>query len=130
MPMVKDYLYNKFKHGIESGVMQYGVGQETTSAEVAEILATSNYDWLFVDGEHGGHTVTTILDIARAIAAYDMTPVVRIQVMRPEVIAVSEQRQFAQVVSVVTLIILIATSMKFVSCRKLKAFVVGKILRL
>jgi len=78
MPMVKDYLYNKFKHGIEAGKLQYGVGQETTSAEVAEILATSNFDWLFIDGEHGGHTVTTILDIARAVAAYDMTPVVRI----------------------------------------------------
>ena len=76
--MVKDYLHNKFKHGIEAGKLQYGVGQETTSAEVAEILATSNFDWLFVDGEHGSHTVTSILDIARAIAAYDMTPVVRI----------------------------------------------------
>ena len=40
MPMVKDYLHNKFKHGIKSGIFQYGVGQETTSAEVAEILAT------------------------------------------------------------------------------------------
>ena len=78
MPMVKDYLKNNFKHGIEAGVLQYGVGQETTSAEVAEILATADIDWLFVDGEHGGHTVTTILDIARAIAAYDVTPVVRI----------------------------------------------------
>ena len=34
MPMVKDYLHNKFKHGIEAGVLQYGTGQETTSAEV------------------------------------------------------------------------------------------------
>ena len=42
MPMVKDYLYNKFKHGIEAGKLQYGVGQETTSAEVAEILATAD----------------------------------------------------------------------------------------
>ena len=78
MAMVKDYLYNKFKHGIESGVLQYGVGQETSSAEVAEILATSNYDWLFVDGEHGSHSVQSILAVAQAIAAYDMTPVVRI----------------------------------------------------
>ena len=78
MPMVRDYLKNKFKHGIESGVLQYGVGQETTSPDVAEILATSNYDWLFVDGEHGPHTVQTILAIARAIAPFDMTPVVRI----------------------------------------------------
>lgn len=78
MPMVKDYLKNKFKRGIEAGVLQYGVGQETTSPDVAEILATSDYDWLFVDGEHGPHTVQTILAIARAIAPFDMTPVVRI----------------------------------------------------
>ena len=26
MPMVKDYLKNKFKHGIEAGKLQYGVG--------------------------------------------------------------------------------------------------------
>ena len=78
MAMVKDYLHNKFKHGIEAGILQYGVAQETTSADVAEILATSNYDWLFVDGEHGPHTVQTILSIARAVAPFDMTPVVRI----------------------------------------------------
>ena len=78
MAIVKDYLHNKFKHGIEAGILQYGVAQETTSADVAEILATSNYDWLFVDGEHGPHTVQTILSIARAVAPFDMTPVVRI----------------------------------------------------
>ena len=55
MAMLKDYLHNKFKHGIDAGILQYGVAQETTSADVAEILATSNYDWLFVDGEHGPH---------------------------------------------------------------------------
>ena len=78
MPMVKDYLYNSFKHGIESGKLQYGVVQETTSPDVAEVLATTKFDWLFVDGEHGPHTVQTILEVARAIAAYDMTPVVRV----------------------------------------------------
>ena len=75
MAMVKDYLNNKFKHGIESGVLQYGVAQETTSPDVAEVLATSKYDWLFIDGEHGPHTVQTILSIARTIAAYDMEAV-------------------------------------------------------
>ena len=78
MAMVKDYLHNKFKHGIDAGILQYGVAQETTSADVAEILATSKYDWLFVDGEHGPHTVQTILAVARAVAPFDMTPVVRI----------------------------------------------------
>ena len=33
MAMVKDYLHNAFKHGIESGKLQYGVGQELASAE-------------------------------------------------------------------------------------------------
>lgn len=78
MPMVKDYLNNAFKHGIEAGKLQYGVAQETTSPDVAEVLATSGYDWLFIDGEHGPHTMQTVLEIARAIAPYDMTPVVRI----------------------------------------------------
>ncbi len=78
MAMVKDYLENKFKHNIEAGILQYGVGQETTSMDVAEVLATSNYDWLFIDGEHGPHTMDSILGIARTIAAYDMSPVVRI----------------------------------------------------
>lgn len=78
MPMVKDYLKNAFKHGIEAGKFQYGVAQETTSPDVAEVLATSEYDWLFIDGEHGPHTMQTVLEIARAIAPYDMTPVVRI----------------------------------------------------
>lgn len=78
MAMVKDYLKNNFKHGIEAGKLQYGVGQEIPSADVAEILATSNFDWLFVDAEHGQHTIQSIMEIARAIAAYDMTPVVRI----------------------------------------------------
>lgn len=78
MPMVKDYLKNKFKHNIEAGKLQYGVVMETTSTDVAEVLATSNYDWLWIDGEHGPHTVQTILEIARVAEAYDMPPVVRI----------------------------------------------------
>lgn len=78
MPMVKDYLHNPFKHNIEAGKMQLGVALETTSADVAEALATTDFDWLWIDAEHGPHTVQTILDAARAIAPYDMTPVVRI----------------------------------------------------
>ena len=78
MPMIKDYLYNKFKHGIDAGILQYGVGQEMASAEVAEVLATTKFDWLFVDGEHGSHSVQSIFEVARAVAPFDMTPVVRI----------------------------------------------------
>ena len=112
MAMVKDYLHNKFKHGIDAGILQYGVAQETTSADVAEILATSKYDWLFVDGEHGPHTVQTILAVARAVAPFDMTPVVRI----PQ----------AGVITIATQIILTELPTNFVSCRKLKVNAVMK----
>ncbi|MBE2986590.1 HpcH/HpaI aldolase/citrate lyase family protein [Campylobacter sp. RM12920] len=78
MAMVKDYLKNSFKENINAGNLQFGVAQEIPSAEVAEVLATTKYDWLFVDGEHGAHDIRSIVDIARAIAPYDMTPVVRI----------------------------------------------------
>lgn len=78
MAMVKDFLYNNLKHSIEAGKMQYGVALETTSADVAEVLATTDYDWLFIDAEHGPHNIQTILNVARAIAPYEMTPVVRV----------------------------------------------------
>lgn len=78
MAMTKDFLYNEFKHNIEAGKFQYGIAQEIPSAEVAEVLATSNYDWLFVDGEHGAHDLRSILEISRTVLPYNVTPVVRI----------------------------------------------------
>lgn len=78
MAMTKDFLHNQFKRNIEAGKLQYGIAQEIPSAEVAEVLATSNYDWLFVDGEHGAHDIRSIVEIARTIVPYDVTPVVRI----------------------------------------------------
>ncbi|MGG7048798.1 MULTISPECIES: HpcH/HpaI aldolase family protein [unclassified Campylobacter] len=78
MAIIKDYLKNNFKENIKLGKLQFGVAQEIPSPEVAEILATSNYDWLFIDGEHGAHDINSITQIARTIAAYDMTPVVRV----------------------------------------------------
>ncbi|WP_439257459.1 HpcH/HpaI aldolase family protein [Lonepinella sp. BR2271] len=78
MAILQDYLHNSFKHNVEAGKLQFGVGFETTSADVAEVLATTDYDWLFIDAEHGPHTIQTILDACRAIAPYGMTPVVRV----------------------------------------------------
>lgn len=78
MAMTKDFMKNKFKENIIKGNLQFGVAQEIPSAEVAEVLATSNYDWLFIDGEHGAHDINSIVASARAITPYDMTPVVRI----------------------------------------------------
>lgn len=78
MAIVKDYLKNNFRHNIKKGNLQLGIGLEIPSADVAEVLATSNFDWLFIDGEHGAHTVESIVAAARAIAPFNMTPVVRV----------------------------------------------------
>ncbi|EIE6663211.1 2,4-dihydroxyhept-2-ene-1,7-dioic acid aldolase [Escherichia coli] len=78
MAIVKDYLKNNFRHNIKNGNLQLGIGLEIPSADVAEVLATSKFDWLFIDGEHGAHTVESIVAAARAIAPFNMTPVVRV----------------------------------------------------
>ena len=78
MTIKSDFLKNHFKEKIEKGEFPLGIGMEMTSPDVAEVLATTDYDWLFIDGEHGPHTVQTILQIARTIAPYEMTPVVRV----------------------------------------------------
>ncbi|MBR1734518.1 MAG: 2,4-dihydroxyhept-2-ene-1,7-dioic acid aldolase [Alphaproteobacteria bacterium] len=78
MAIKGDFLKNHFKEKIEKGECPLGVGMETTSPDVAEVFATTDYDWLFIDGEHGPHTVQTILQVARTISPYEMTPVVRI----------------------------------------------------
>lgn len=78
MAITKDFLKNNFKHKVEAGDLQLGIALEIPSADVAEVLATSNFDWLFIDSEHGPHSVESIVAAARAIAPFDMTPVVRI----------------------------------------------------
>lgn len=78
MAIVKDFLKNNFKHNVEAGNLQLGIALELPSADVAEVLATSNFDWLFIDSEHGAHSVESIVSAARAIAPFNMTPVVRI----------------------------------------------------
>ncbi|MFM8117482.1 aldolase/citrate lyase family protein [Klebsiella pneumoniae] len=78
MAIVKDYLKNDFRHNIKKGNLQLGIGLEIPSADVAEVLATSKFDWLFIDGEHGAHSVESIVAAARAIAPFNMTPVVRV----------------------------------------------------
>ncbi|MGL6175998.1 MAG: HpcH/HpaI aldolase family protein, partial [Vibrionaceae bacterium] len=78
MAIVKDFLKNNFKHNIEAGKLQLGIALELPSADVAEVLATSNFDWLFIDSEHGPHSLESIVAAARAIAPFEMSPVVRI----------------------------------------------------
>lgn len=50
------------------------------STTVAEVCAGSGLDWLLIDGEHAPLSLASIQDQLRAVAAYPITPVVRVPV--------------------------------------------------
>jgi 2-keto-3-deoxy-L-rhamnonate aldolase RhmA len=45
-------LSNPFKERLRKGEVQIGLWLSSTTAYMAEIAATSGYDWLLIDGEH------------------------------------------------------------------------------
>ncbi|MDW6003294.1 2-keto-3-deoxy-L-rhamnonate aldolase [Vibrio mangrovi] len=68
---------NLFKQAINCGELQIGLWLSSTSSYLAEIAATSGYDWLLIDGEHAPNTVQDIYHQIQAIAPYYGEPVVR-----------------------------------------------------
>jgi 4-hydroxy-2-oxoheptanedioate aldolase len=56
------------------------------SALVAEICAGSGLDWLLIDMEHAPNGLESVLAQLQAVAAYPVTPVVRVPVNDPVVI--------------------------------------------
>ncbi|MCF0154511.1 MAG: 2,4-dihydroxyhept-2-ene-1,7-dioic acid aldolase [Veillonella sp.] len=77
MAMTQDFLKNQLVANIKEGKVSYGVALEMPSVDVAEVLATADFDWMFIDGEHGAHTLESIVNVARTILPYGVTPVVR-----------------------------------------------------
>ena len=77
MAMTQDFLKNQLVANIEEGKVSYGVALEMPSVDVAEVLATADFDWMFIDGEHGAHTLESIVNVARTILPSGVTPVVR-----------------------------------------------------
>lgn len=73
----KNYLANPFKQAVQNHQVQIGFGLGSASATVAEIVAGSGFDFLWIEGEHSVNTIETIVAQARAIAAYDSHVVVR-----------------------------------------------------
>ncbi|WP_205669595.1 2-keto-3-deoxy-L-rhamnonate aldolase [Acinetobacter sp. MB5] len=69
---------NNFKKALEAGEVQYGLWLSTTSSYMAEIAATSNYDWCLIDGEHAPNTIQNIYTQLQAIAPYKTHPIVRV----------------------------------------------------
>ena len=70
-------LSNPFKAGLLRGEAQIGLWLSSTSSYMAEIAATSGYDWLLIDGEHAPNTIQDLYHQLQAIAPYASQPVIR-----------------------------------------------------
>ncbi|MCX5470009.1 aldolase/citrate lyase family protein [Acinetobacter nematophilus] len=71
-------LPNNFKKNIAAKQPQYGMWLSTASPYVAEIAATSKYDWYLIDGEHAPNTIQSLHGQLQAMAPYKGHPVVRV----------------------------------------------------
>lgn len=68
---------NPFKRALRAGRPQIGLWVGLASAYVSELLASTGFDWLALDGEHSPNDPLTILPQLQAIAAYPAHPIVR-----------------------------------------------------
>jgi len=68
---------NSFKRALAAGKPQIGLWVGLADAYAAELLATTGFDWLLLDGEHAPNDPRSILPQLQAIAPYPAHPVVR-----------------------------------------------------
>lgn len=69
--------HNAFKAALTKRETQYGIWAGFATGYAAEIVATTGYDWMLIDGEHAPNTVSSVLDQLQSVAPYATTPVVR-----------------------------------------------------
>ena len=72
-----DLPFNPFKAALRRSEPLYGIWAGFATPYAAEIMATTGYDWMLVDGEHAPNTVPTLLGQLQAVAPYATHPVVR-----------------------------------------------------
>ena len=70
-------LNNRFKQALREGRPQIGLWVAVADAYVAEMLATTGFDWLLIDGEHAPNDLRSTLGQLQALAAYPAHAVVR-----------------------------------------------------
>lgn len=68
---------NHFKRALVQDQMQIGVWVGLADSYAAELLATTGFDWLLIDGEHAPNDLRSTLAQLQAVAPYGAHPVVR-----------------------------------------------------
>jgi 4-hydroxy-2-oxoheptanedioate aldolase len=71
---------NSFKAGLRGPAALIGLWLALADPYSAELCATSGFDWLLIDGEHGPNDLRTTLACLQAITGYGPHPVVRVPV--------------------------------------------------
>jgi 4-hydroxy-2-oxoheptanedioate aldolase len=69
---------NRFKAALQRREAQIGLWVGLADPYAAELLATTGFDWLLIDGEHAPNDVQSVLAQLQALAAYPVSPVLRI----------------------------------------------------
>lgn len=70
---------NVAKERLESGELAIGVGlRQARTVDIAKIMKTCGYDWLFIDMEHNSMSIDTAVQISVAAQDAGCTPVVRV----------------------------------------------------
>ena len=77
MSSAADRLNNGFKAALRADCVQIGLWQALASPYTAEICATSGFDWLLFDGEHGPNDVPSLLAQLQAVNGYPVHAVAR-----------------------------------------------------
>ena len=75
LPMTK----NIFKQAIQANKRQLGAFMALADSTAAELMATTGFDWLLIDAEHGPNDIKNIMHQLQAMSAYDVNSVVRLQ---------------------------------------------------
>jgi 4-hydroxy-2-oxoheptanedioate aldolase len=69
---------NGLKRALREGKPQIGLWLGMANSYVAEVLATTGFDWLLIDCEHAPNDLRGVLRQMQAIAPYPVHPVVRL----------------------------------------------------
>lgn len=73
------YMNNRALERLANGEIALGVGVRLArSVEIAKMMRASDFDWLFIDLEHGSLSLETVSQISIAAADNGIAPIVRV----------------------------------------------------
>lgn len=73
------YMTNRAMERLRAGEVALGVGVRLArSVEIAKMMRASDFDWLFIDLEHGSLSLETVAQISISAADNDIAPIVRV----------------------------------------------------